>query len=36
MKYLKSYKLFEAFSEEVKFYRFSRVEMPEAEWIKTL
>lgn len=32
MKYLKSYKLFEAFSEDIKFYRFSRVEMPEGEF----
>lgn len=33
MKYLKSYKLFEAFSEDIKFYRFSRVEIPEGEFV---
>lgn len=32
MKYLKSYKLFEAFSEDIKFYRFSKVEIPEGEF----
>ncbi len=32
MKYLKSYKLFEAYSEDTKFYRFSKVEMSVGEF----
>jgi len=32
MRYLKSYKLFEAFLNEPKFFRFSREEMPLGEW----
>lgn len=32
MKYLKSYKLFESYADDTKFYRFSRVQMPEGEF----
>ena len=33
MRYLKSYKLFEAWIEDIKFFRFSKEEMIEGEFI---